>query len=596
MPTVKYRLLGRGVPPRRTKISVPGWAGDAEPRRDGSREQPWHCTPFSEGAKYGIEVLYPFENELRISTRQGRLILDGEFGPDPDDGFQWPPFQTFTDRFYTYQISLDLKVPSAWAIRTEPHPRFYTDPDDNTPIALPALLRTRWWPMVFFMVFKAPGEGRTHVFRPNEPFAQFIVVPEEPDIELVEMATSEGVEREQEASRMLDARDSDAEILRSRWISTSNIVFDGTYRHMLGAALGGGKARTGDVTDSQSMAARMTDLEIATTAAHGRPGWRDIILTAAARRGAGTRAARSDAFHVLRCPFADDSQGTPDNDLGADAKFIRTLEDLNAIASATEALAGDVRAYGPGELARTEGTLDAPARLSRLRSAAVVLVDAFAEERASFLSRQLAALEFAPTSRGLKLNFGSGDQRLEGWVNIDSEPDSADLAMDLRWGLPFADGSAELVFMSHVLEHLYYPTEALMVLKDIRRVLSHTGALRIIVPDIEKCIRAYAECNEVFFSERRKTWTWWPEAQTRLEDFLSYAGVGADPAAFSEIHKFGYDFETLRALLGRAGFRRIDRSTFMRSRVPGLRIDDHSLVAGAKFGANYYSLFVDASP
>src|SRR6516162_8331561 len=57
-----------------------------------------------------------------------------------------------------------------FAIRVEPHPRFYTDPTNTTPIAVPALIR-RWCPMIFFLVFKSPPEGGAHIFRPGEPFA-----------------------------------------------------------------------------------------------------------------------------------------------------------------------------------------------------------------------------------------------------------------------------------------------------------------------------------------------------------------------------------------------------------------------------------------
>jgi hypothetical protein len=45
--------------------------------------------------------------------------------------------------------------------------------------------------MMFFMVFKSPAEGRTHIFRPNEPFARFTVIPEESNFELVEMSVEE---------------------------------------------------------------------------------------------------------------------------------------------------------------------------------------------------------------------------------------------------------------------------------------------------------------------------------------------------------------------------------------------------------------------
>jgi len=111
-----------------------------------------------------------------------------ELGPRPEGNHgEWPPFRTFGDLYYTYQLSLDLKAEEGFAIRVEPHPRFYTDPTNTTPIAVPALIR-RWWPMIYFLVFKAPPEGAAHVLRPGEPFVQFLVVPEEAEFELLPMS------------------------------------------------------------------------------------------------------------------------------------------------------------------------------------------------------------------------------------------------------------------------------------------------------------------------------------------------------------------------------------------------------------------------
>jgi hypothetical protein len=62
-------------------------------------------------------------------------------------------------------------------VRTEPHPRFYTDTTGTVPIAVPALLRTEWWPMISFVVFKSPAEGETHIFRPGEPMLQILILP-----------------------------------------------------------------------------------------------------------------------------------------------------------------------------------------------------------------------------------------------------------------------------------------------------------------------------------------------------------------------------------------------------------------------------------
>jgi hypothetical protein len=235
MHDVKYRIVNPGLKPRRTKLEMPGWAGKPDPRRDGSHEHAWHCMPFTEGAQYGIEIFYPYENELRVSKKDGQFIFDGDFGPPPDGSdLQWPPFRSFGPDYYTYQLLLDLKVGKEWAVRTEPHPRFYTDTTDTVPVAVPALLRTEWWPMISFVVFKAPTEGRAHIFRPGEPMLQLLVLPVTADFNLGEMNEEEEAEREMRGRRIHQSRPTLA--ADSTWTSDTDTVFDGTYRHLLRAA------------------------------------------------------------------------------------------------------------------------------------------------------------------------------------------------------------------------------------------------------------------------------------------------------------------------------------------------------------------------
>jgi hypothetical protein len=233
MNRVKYRLNNPRLAPRRTKLEIPGWAGKRDPRANGSREQVWHCVPFSEGAQYGIELFYPYDFELHVSTKNGHLNFEAEWGEPPDGGAEWPPFRNFGDAFYTYQILLDLKVEKGMAVRTEPHPRFYTDRTDTVPVAVPALIRN-WWPMLFFCVFKAPAEGRTHIFRPNEPFAQMLVIPEEANFDLEPMSEEECAERELQSRRIYANRPNLS--AGTEWTSSSDTVFDGTYRHLHRAA------------------------------------------------------------------------------------------------------------------------------------------------------------------------------------------------------------------------------------------------------------------------------------------------------------------------------------------------------------------------
>jgi hypothetical protein len=124
MHTIKYRLSEERLRPRRTKLEIPGWAGKPEPRTDGSHEYAGIAFHSRRAAQYGLEVFYPYDNELHVSIKDGHLVFDGDSGPAPDDGRMWPPFRTFGEQFYTYQLLLDLKVKAGLAVKIEPHPRF----------------------------------------------------------------------------------------------------------------------------------------------------------------------------------------------------------------------------------------------------------------------------------------------------------------------------------------------------------------------------------------------------------------------------------------------------------------------------------------
>ena len=273
-----------------------------------------------------------------------------------------------------------------------------------------------------------------------------------------------------------------------------------------------------------------------------------------------------------------------------------SLDHLGSLATMTHEVAADLLAFGPAVQAEIGSDTGVPVayRIEAMLAGMDALRSELAARRARYVDAQLRQLGIDGRVTGLKLHLGAGPSRLAGWINIDAYP--AELAMNLNWGLPFADGSASYVFFSHTLEHLYYPEEAQAAMKEIRRVLSPDGTLRVIVPDIEKCIQAYVSNDAEFYAGRRKTWWWWGKRETRLEDFLAYAGAGPRPGSFFESHKFGYDYETLRHLLLKTGFTQVVRSDYMQSADPVLRIDDASSVAGATYRDQHYSLFVEARP
>jgi SAM-dependent methyltransferase len=184
--------------------------------------------------------------------------------------------------------------------------------------------------------------------------------------------------------------------------------------------------------------------------------------------------------------------------------------------------------------------------------------------------------------------------------------------IDLRARLPFADGSADAVYHSHVLEHLERG-QAAAFLAECRRVLKPGGVLRIAVPDLEGICRRYlreldaAAASEPGASERHGWMTielldqcvrtvpggemlkWWCAATVPAEALVrermgnefgrfrqwfdaEVAKAGARPgwadapvpsvpaeteAAFrrqGEIHRWMYDRVSLAALLTRVGF------------------------------------------
>ena len=70
------------------------------------------------------------------------------------------------------------------------------------------------------------------------------------------------------------------------------------------------------------------------------------------------------------------------------------------------------------------------------------------------------------------------------------------IAHDLRRGIPFADESFEVVYHSHVLEHLSQ-VEAHRFLCECCRVLTPGGTMRVVVPDLEEIARLYLRALEL---------------------------------------------------------------------------------------------------
>ncbi len=89
------------------------------------------------------------------------------------------------------------------------------------------------------------------------------------------------------------------------------------------------------------------------------------------------------------------------------------------------------------------------------------------------------------------VNLGCGSTYHNEWINIDFVKRKSDvIAYDLRKSFPIDDNSCEVVYASHLLEHLTRK-EAMIFLENCYRVLKPGGLIRIVVPDLEVIARLY---------------------------------------------------------------------------------------------------------
>ena len=84
------------------------------------------------------------------------------------------------------------------------------------------------------------------------------------------------------------------------------------------------------------------------------------------------------------------------------------------------------------------------------------------------------------------LHIGCGDINARHFINIDArdKPHVHIVTKDLFKLDLIPSGFADLIYMSHVLEHVGHRS-VVSVLKEMRRILKPGGVLRISVPDFE---------------------------------------------------------------------------------------------------------------
>ena len=175
----------------------------------------------------------------------------------------------------------------------------------------------------------------------------------------------------------------------------------------------------------------------------------------------------------------------------------------------------------------------------------------------------------------LKLNLGCGDAYLDGWVNIDLDSEKADLRHDLTEPLPYEDGSVDLIYSEHFIEHLT-AEDGLKMLRECHRVLKPGGLVRVATVDLDYLVKRF------ILGWKRQDWIkiyGYEWLQTKAEMLnMCFHEWG---------HKYLYNKEELQRRFREAGFKQASRKKWNKSSYDMLsnretRKDSRLIIEGTK--------------
>jgi predicted SAM-dependent methyltransferase len=152
-----------------------------------------------------------------------------------------------------------------------------------------------------------------------------------------------------------------------------------------------------------------------------------------------------------------------------------------------------------------------------------------------------------------KLHLGCGEKHIEGFINVDSRNlEGVDLVDDISKLLSIEDGSVDLIYASHVLEH-FGRLKYMEVLDRWYRLLKPGGIIRISVPDFESVCYHYIENKDIY----------------QLRGFL-YGGQNYP----ENYHYCAWDFKSISKDLNDSGFKDVKKYDWRETEHS--HIDDYS--------------------
>ena len=179
--------------------------------------------------------------------------------------------------------------------------------------------------------------------------------------------------------------------------------------------------------------------------------------------------------------------------------------------------------------------------------------------RLKIFLRPFVVGKYLRTHEHRMLDIGSGPFKgVDGWLTADAFKSEADIYLNAKHGFPFPDGSFDIVYSEHLIEHIYID-KVPRFLREIHRILKPGGLCRIATPDLEIYAANYVAKNDDFFATTIKNSKarWGGPAKNKFWLVRSNGGAFMTRAVQRFYHhRWMYDYETLASCLQEVGFTR----------------------------------------
>jgi SAM-dependent methyltransferase len=204
---------------------------------------------------------------------------------------------------------------------------------------------------------------------------------------------------------------------------------------------------------------------------------------------------------------------------------------------------------------------------------------------------------YVETQTVRKLQIGTGQNPLSGWLNTDLAPDtypehrSTIVYLDATKSFPLDDMTFDYVFAEHQIEHIAERSAQVMA-AECFRVLRPGGRIRIATPDLGRILGLYeGELNEL-----ERHYVEWVMTRFRPNVHSGNPRCYVINHMFTDHkHQFIYDYETLLALLSDAGFVDAVRCNPGESSDPELRrLETHGHAIGDEPVNSFETMVVEA--